>query len=60
MPSLRMMKTHGLVEVTQQISRLCKTDRDLKHLSFLYDQFLQEYPRIQKQIDFEMEMYRTM
>nr|WP_297783894.1 hypothetical protein [uncultured Allomuricauda sp.] len=59
-PSLRMMKTHGLLEVTQQISRLCKTDKDLKHLSFLYDQFLQEYPRIQEKIDFEMEMYRTM
>ena len=60
MPSLRMMKTYGLLEVTQQVSRLCKTDRDLKHLAFLYDQFLQEYPRIQEQIDLEMEMYRTM
>ncbi|RIV30725.1 hypothetical protein D2V08_16770 [Flagellimonas lutimaris] len=60
MPSLRMMKTYGLLEATQQVSRLCKTDKDLKHLAFLYDQFLQEYPRVQEQIDFEMEMYRTM
>lgn len=60
MPSLRMMKTSGLLEVTQQISRLCKTDRDKKHLDFLYDQFLQEYPRIQEQIDFEMEIFRTI
>ena len=59
-PSLRMMKTSGLLEVTQQISRLCKTDRDKKHLDFLYDQFLQEYPRIQEQIDFEMEIFRTI
>lgn len=59
-PSLRMMKTNGLLEVTQQVSRLCKTDKDVKHLDFLYDQFLQEYPRIQEQIDFEMEMLRTM
>ncbi|MEC3964598.1 hypothetical protein [Flagellimonas halotolerans] len=60
MPSLRMMKTFGLLEVTQQVSRLCKTDKDVKHLTFLYDQFLQEYPRVQEQIDFEMEMFRTM
>jgi len=60
MPSLRMMKTNGLLEVTQQVSRLCKTDKDVRHLNFLYDQFLQEYPRIQEQIDFEMEMFRTM
>ncbi|MCK0159546.1 hypothetical protein [Allomuricauda sp. F6463D] len=60
MPSLRMMQTFGLVEITQQISRLCKTDHDLKHLSFLYDQFLKEYPSVEEQIDFEMEMLRTM
>lgn len=60
MPSLRMMNIHGLLEVTQQVSRLCKTDKDLRHLTFLYDQFLQEYPSIQEQIDFEMEMFRTM
>lgn len=60
MPSLRMMKVSGLLEVTQQISRLCKTDRDKKHLDFLYDQFLQEFPRIQEQIDFEMEIFRTI
>ena len=59
-PSLRMMKTNGLLEVTQQVSRLCKTDKDMRHLNFLYDQFLQEYPRIQEQIDFEMEVFRTM
>jgi len=60
MPTLRMMNIHGLLEVVQQISRLCKTDRDKKYLTFLYDQFLQEYPQIQEQIDFEMEMFRTM
>lgn len=59
MPSLRMMQTFGLLEVTQQIVRLCKTDRDVKHLSFLYDQFLAEYPSVEEQIDFEMEMFRT-
>ncbi|MEC7771902.1 MAG: hypothetical protein VX798_12010 [Bacteroidota bacterium] len=59
-PSLRMMKAYGLLEVIQQVSRLCKTDKDVKHLNFLYDQFLQEYPRIQEQIDFEMEIFRTM
>lgn len=60
MPSLRMMQTYGLLEVTQQIARLCRTDHDIKHLSFLYDQFLKEYPNVQEQIDFEMELFRTL
>ncbi|WP_318308427.1 Hpt domain-containing protein [Flagellimonas crocea] len=60
MPSFRMMNTNGLLEVAQQMARLCKTDHDVKYLSFLYDQFVQEYPRVQEQIDFEMELFRTM
>ncbi|SDQ76395.1 hypothetical protein SAMN05216294_2514 [Flagellimonas zhangzhouensis] len=59
-PSLQMMKIRSLLEITDQISRLCKTDNDMKHHAFLYDQFLQEYPIVEEQVDFEMEVFRTM
>lgn len=59
-PTLRMMKTHGLLEITQQMTMRCRSDKDMKHLAFLYDQFIQEYPSIEEQVDFEMEMFRTM
>ncbi|WP_228237302.1 hypothetical protein [Allomuricauda sp. M10] len=59
-PNLRMMKTYELLEIVQQISLLSKTDNDSKHLAFLYEQFVTEYPMIQEQVDFEMELFRTM
>ena len=39
---------------------LCRTDNDQKHHLFLYDQFVEEFPRVQEQVDFEMEMLRAM
>ena len=59
-PSLRMMQSRELMEVVQQMALLSKTDNDTKHLAFLYDQFVMEYPMVQEQVDFEMEMFRTM
>lgn len=59
-PSLIMMKTHGLLETVQQIGIQCRKDMDRKHLEFLYDQFIGEFPGIQEQVDFEMELLRTM
>src|SRR5690606_19286102 len=59
-PSLSMMKTHGLLETVQQMSIQCRKDMDRKHLEFLYDQFLGEFPGIQEQVDFEMELLRTV
>ena len=59
-PSLRMMKTHALLETVQQMAVQCATDKDLRHLEFLYGQFLEEFPVIQEQVDFEMELLRSM
>src|SRR5690606_14817817 len=59
-PNLRMMKTHGLLETVQQMAVQCSTDQDLRHLDFLYGQFLKEFPVIQEQVNFEMELLRSM
>lgn len=60
MPSLRMMKAHGLMETAGQMAVQCRTEQDLKYLEFLYEQFIMEFPGIQEQVDFEMEILRTM
>ncbi len=57
---LRMLKTDGLLEITQEIITLCRTDNDQKHHTFLYDQFVKEYPKVEEQVDFEMELLRAM
>lgn len=57
---LRMLKTDGLLEITQEIITLCRTDNDRKHHSFLYDQFVKEYPKVEEQVDFEMELLGAM
>lgn len=59
-PNLRMMKSFGLLETVQQMVVLCRTDKDMKHLSFLYDQFLVEFPLVDEQVDFEMQVLRTI
>ncbi len=59
-PCLRMMKTVSLLEITEQMVTVCKTDNDLKYLNFLYNQFLVEYPRIDELVDFEVEVLRNM
>ncbi|MEM9001294.1 MAG: Hpt domain-containing protein [Bacteroidota bacterium] len=51
---LRMMQIHSLLEIAEQMERVCKTDKDLKHLEFLYTQFLEEYPGIDEQVDSEL------
>ena len=57
---LRMLKTDGLLQITQEIITLCRTDNDKKHHAFLYSQFVEEYPKVEEQVDFEMEMLRTI
>jgi len=59
-PSLSMMKTYGLLETVQQMAIQCRKDMDRKHLEFLYEQFVEEFPGIQEQVDFEMELLRTV
>ncbi|HMB62164.1 MAG TPA: Hpt domain-containing protein, partial [Eudoraea sp.] len=52
---LRMMKTTELLGIAEQIEAVCKTDRDVKHLNFLFDCFLEEYPKIEIAIDMALE-----
>lgn len=59
-PSLRMLKTHGLLETVQEMAVQCGTDRDRRYLDFLYGQFLKETPGIQERINFELELLRSM
>ncbi|WP_435625629.1 hypothetical protein [Flagellimonas sp.] len=56
--SLRMMRCHTLLEITEQMSKICKSDNDLKHLNFLYQEFLMEYPKVQEALDKKMEALR--
>ncbi|PWL38950.1 hypothetical protein DKG77_12035 [Flagellimonas aquimarina] len=59
-PCLRMMKTVSLLEITNQMSTVCKTDNDIKYLNFLYNQFLVEYPKVEELVDFEIDVLRNM
>lgn len=55
-PSLRMLQCHTLLEITEQISNACKPDSDMKHLNFLYREFLQEYPEVEKLLDKKIQL----
>ncbi|MEM9648950.1 MAG: hypothetical protein AAF969_10745, partial [Bacteroidota bacterium] len=57
---LKMMKTVSLLEITEQMSMVCKTDNDIKYLNFLYQQFLVEYPKVEELVDFEIDVLRNM
>ncbi len=59
-PCLRMMKTVSLLEITNQMITVCKTDNDIKYLNFLYNQFLVEYPKVEELVDFEIDVLRNM
>ena len=55
---LRMFKLNNLIETCEQMSLVCKSDKDIKHLSFLYEQFLTEYERIAPKIELEIQRLR--
>ncbi|PRX55023.1 hypothetical protein [Flagellimonas meridianipacifica] len=57
-PSLRMLHCYTLLEITEQMSKVCKSDNDLKHLNFLYNQFLEEYPKVEKLLDKNMLLFK--
>lgn len=52
---LAMLQSNSLHAIVVQIQNTCKTDGDKKHLEFLYACFIDEYPRVEKAIDKEME-----
>lgn len=52
--SLSMLRLKSLLEIVEQMSREAGSNKDIKHLSFLYEMFLYEYanvaPKIEKEI----------
>lgn len=53
--SLRMMRINGLLQLAEQIDSICKNDKDLKHIKFLYNQFVDEYPGVEEALDAELK-----
>jgi HPt (histidine-containing phosphotransfer) domain-containing protein len=54
-PALRMMHLDSLLQISEQIEIACNTDKDLKHIKFLYNQFIDEYPEVEKALDSQIK-----
>lgn len=50
---LKMMKTMELFSIVEQLNTTAKTTRDERHMQFLLDRFVQEYPKAERLIDEE-------
>lgn len=48
---LRMMNTRELLVIAEQIEFESRKNQDIKHLKFLYDCFVQEYPLVESAIE---------
>lgn len=48
---LKMMQSKRLFNIVEQIQECCQSAPDIKHLQFLYDSFLTEYPKAENAID---------
>ncbi|NNL10116.1 MAG: response regulator [Croceitalea sp.] len=51
---LKMMEATTLLEICDAMSKACKTNKDLKYLTFLYEEFIQEYPMVEDALDKEL------
>lgn len=51
---LAMMRTNELLALVEQMQSCCKSDRDLKHLNFLYASFVTQYHITQEKIESEV------
>jgi len=56
---LRMFKLNGLIETCEQMSLVCKSNKDINHLNFLYEEFLKEYKSIEPKIELEIQRIKT-
>jgi signal transduction histidine kinase/DNA-binding NarL/FixJ family response regulator len=56
---LRMFKLNSLIETCEQMSLVCKSNKDIKHLNFLYEEFLKEYESIEPKIELEIQRIKT-
>lgn len=50
-PGLKMLKSKGLLDIVEQIQKSCAADADVKHLKFLYESFINAYPKVEHAID---------
>ncbi len=57
---LAMMQTHGLFSIVSQMHSCSKTNKDLKHLNFLFSCFLEEYPVVEAKIDKELKRLKGL
>lgn len=48
---LAMMQSESLHSIVVQIQKICKANGDKKHLKFLFNCFVEEYPEVEKAIE---------
>lgn len=60
LPSVKMIRTTTLTDIVLQMDKTCKTNSDITYLKFLYDQFLMEYPKIEKLLYSELNELKNM
>ena len=56
---LRMFKLTSLIEICEQMHLVCKSNKDVMHLNFLYEEFLKEYENIAPKIELEIQRIKT-
>jgi hypothetical protein len=54
-----MFKLTSLIEICEQMHLVCKSNKDVMHLNFLYEEFLKEYENIAPKIELEIQRIKT-
>ncbi len=55
---LAMMQSNGLRSIAVQIQDCCRNDASKEQINSLYENFLEEYPKVEKGIDIELQKLR--
>jgi len=56
---LAMMQSKSLYTIVEQMQKICKTNGDRKHLSFLLNCFVEEYPLVENAIDEQIKALKN-
>ncbi|TMM57372.1 response regulator [Maribacter algarum] len=56
---LAMMQSKSLYTLVEQIQKICKTNGDRKHLNFLHNCFVEEYPLVENAIDEQIKALKN-
>lgn len=56
---LKMLNASELFAIAEQMDILSKSDKDIKHLRFLFGCFIDEYPAIEKEIEDAIQKLKT-